>query len=146
MKTFARILLTAMFVLVLTGCSYIQGETGFALPEMTIEGVVSFMGPQIMAVMGLIVADLILGVAVAMKKGIFDWTQLSDFLQTNVLPKLLGWMAAEVIIRTVASEYLQPPFDVIGPGIAMAAFLAVIGALAGSIIRNFKSLEVFGTA
>jgi len=99
-------------------------------------------GAKITAILGLIAADVILAVAVAIKDKRFDWQQLADFFQTMIVPKLLGWLAASVLARFVSSEYLIPPFDVLGPGIDTIAFTAVVVSLASSIIKHFQSLTV----
>ena len=145
-----KILWIALLVLLITsisGCAYLEaspvGSIGAGDVQIWFGSVVAFLGPQILAVVGLIFADVILGIAVAVKKKIFEWRLTAEFFQTNVIPKLLGWMAAEVIVRTVAAEYLNPPFDILGPGLAMVAFLAVIASLGGSVIAHFKDLGIF---
>ena len=146
MKKYFMLFLLVFLVTSISGCAYLDaspvGAIGVGDLQIWLGAVVAFLGPQILAVVGLIFADVILGVAVAVKKKIFEWRLMAEFFQTNVIPKLLGWMAAEVIVRTVAAEYLNPPFDVLGPAIAMVAFLTVIASLAGSVIDHFRDLGV----
>ncbi len=147
MKKYFGLFLLVFLVTSISGCAYLEaspvGSIGAGDVQIWFGSVVAFLGPQILAIVGLIAADVVLGIAVSVKRKIFQWRLTAEFFQTNVIPKLLGWLAAEIIVRTVAAEYLSPPLDILGPGIAMIAFLAVVASLGGSILANFKDLGIF---
>jgi hypothetical protein len=100
------------------------------------------LGGQIMMVLGLIAAQVILGIAVALKNKVFEWQNLANFFETIVLPKILGWLACAILARFVLPSYLPTSLSAIGPGIELVAFGAVVLALAGAILANLQALEI----
>ena len=101
--------------------------------------VITWLGPQIVAVLGLTIAQVILAVSVAIKSKIFEWSKLGDFFATIILPKLGGWLATVVIVKLVPPEYL--PVE-IGSGIQTVAFTVVIASFVGAIVGNLRALGI----
>lgn len=97
------------------------------------------LGPQITALLGLTLAQVILAVAVAIKDKTFEWQKLADFFGTLILPRLLAWLACMVIVYMVPKEFL--PQELSG-GIQSVAFLVVVASYVGSIIANLRALGV----
>lgn len=104
-----------------------------------LELVRAFFGPQIMTVLALSAVQVVLAVAVALKTGTFDLKKLGDFFKTIILPKLLGWLACSILAQFALPEYLPAE---LGPGIALAAFLAVVASFAGAILQNLTDLNI----
>ena len=102
-------------------------------------------GPQIMMVFALIAAQLISGIAVALKLGVFEWKKIGDFYRTVVLPMLLGWLTAAILAHFVIVDYLPADLKVLGPGIEIVAFGAVVLSLGGAVLQNLQAIGLFGT-
>lgn len=94
-------------------------------------------GPQVLTLLGLTLAQVLLAVAVALKNGNFRITKLADFFRTMIVPKLLGWLACAALAQFVLPEYLPGGM---GPGIATAAFVALVASYAGAIVENLQEL------
>lgn len=104
-----------------------------------IEVIAAAFGPQIMAILGLTLAQVILAVAVALKEGTFELKKLADFFGKIIVPKLLGWLACAILARFVLPDYLPGE---LGPGVAMVAFLAVVASYVGSILESLRALGI----
>lgn len=102
--------------------------------------IVAALGPQVGWILGLIAFDFILAVAVAIKCRRFALARVADTFRTNVLPKLLGWFGASLLVRLYAPELVPPGYDWLGPKLADALFFLVVVALAGSILKHLKRI------
>jgi hypothetical protein len=90
---------------------------------------------------GLIILDVLLGVAVAIREKDFDWSKLGDFYLSMVLPMLIGWIGFIVITNLATTEVLGPVYGVIvGDVVIWAAWLAVVATIGKSIVLNAKGL------
>lgn len=58
----------------------------------------------LLAILAAIALDLILGVAVAIKYRVFDLKKLANFYTTSVIPNLLGWGGADIVLRMAAAR------------------------------------------
>lgn len=56
---------------------------------------------QVTTLAGLILLDVVLGIAKSIKLSVFEWSKLADFYQTNVLPYLLGYIVLYFVIGYV---------------------------------------------
>lgn len=97
------------------------------------------LGPQVLALFGLTLAQVILAIAVAIKDKNFEWQKLADFFGTIIVPRLLAWLACMIVVYMVPSQYL--PQELSG-GIQSVAFLVVIASYVGSIVANLRALGV----
>jgi hypothetical protein len=94
-----------------------------------------------LALVGLIILDVLLGVAVAIREKDFDWSKLGDFYLSMVLPMLIGWIGFIVITNLATTEVLGPVYGVIvGDVVIWAAWLAVVATIGKSIVLNAKGL------
>lgn len=97
------------------------------------------LAPQLLALLGLTMAQVILGVAVSLKNKIFEWQKVADFFSTIVGPRVLAWAACMIIVLLVPSVYL--PAELSG-AIQTIAFLLVVASFTGSIVANLRALGV----
>lgn len=104
-----------------------------------LELVAATFGPQITAILGLTLAQVVLAVAVALKEGSFELKKLADFFTKLIIPKLLGWLACAILAQFVLPDYLPGE---LGPGVAMVAFLAVVASFVGSILESLQALGI----
>ena len=99
---------------------------------------------HLLALVGLIILDVLLGIALSIRRKQFDWGSVGDFYYSMVLPMLIGWVGFIVIVRLASAEVLGAEYGVIvGDTVVWMAWLAVVATLGASIIRNAKFL--YGT-
>ncbi|KKN64497.1 hypothetical protein LCGC14_0491100 [marine sediment metagenome] len=100
------------------------------------------LGPVISTGMGLIVLDLGLGVAIALRKGVFQWEKTIIFYRTNVFPfgiaAIVIAAAAQFISADVLPAYLADPIADLGTLIGVGPMFAYL--VLGSIIPNVRAL------
>lgn len=97
------------------------------------------LGPQIMALFGLALAQVILAVAVAIKNQVFEWKKLADFFGTIIIPRVLAWLACMIIVYLVPEKYLSQELS---GGIQTVSFMAVVASFVGSIVANLRALGI----
>lgn len=98
-------------------------------------------GQQIAALLGLIMLDVLLGVARAIAQRRFDWSQLANFYRTNVIPYVIGWVAFSLFVKVAAPEVLGPEFGgLAGETVPWVAWLFVVAAIGRSIVANAQEL------
>jgi hypothetical protein len=107
---------------------------------LTVSVIVAALGPQINWILGLIALDFILAVAVAIKCRRFDLARVADTFRTNIIPKLLGWFGAAILMKFYAPGLIPPGYEWLGPGLADALFFLVVVALGGSILKHLKRI------
>lgn len=103
--------------------------------------IVALTSWQVKTIFGLILLDVVLGVASALKRGVFDWAMVAMFYRTNVIPYLLGYAVLYVVISfVIPPDALGGNGDVIGEGTVIAAWGFVLAALLGSIRKSLQEL------
>lgn len=102
--------------------------------------VLAAIGSKIGFALVLVVADVILGTAVAIARREFKLERLTDYLQSDGLP-LLGWIAAE-FINQIPMEFLPPQLQAAIFNGVYATVMAVIG---GSVLSHFAAIGVLKT-
>lgn len=107
---------------------------------------IAVLGPQVTAIIALIVCDVLLAVAAAIKTKQFQLAQLADFFSSQVFPKLIGWAAFAVVVKFVLPDYLPAlgPVDI--GALADVAFGAVVLSLAGSILAHAQTIGIIPKA
>lgn len=98
-----------------------------------------FADPRVRTVAGLIILDVVLAIASAIKYGEFNWVMVPHFYQTMVLPYILGYLAAYAASFLIVGDLLNGwAFQ----GVVSALWLAIISNLVGSIVGHLKDLQV----
>lgn len=98
--------------------------------------------PRVRTLAGLILLDIILGIASAIKRGEFEWAKVGEFYQTMVLPMLVGFAAVYFVTPWLVSDLLGEYSGVLGGALVSIAWLVLVAQLAVSLLGHFK--EVFG--
>lgn len=88
-------------------------------------------------ILALIFVDVVLGVALSVRTGEFQLRALGQFLLTLVLPYVIVYMGLDVALRLVPALN-----GVLGQGINLLVFGAIVASLGGSIYENFKELGI----
>ena len=94
-----------------------------------------FQDARLYTILGLIVLDVVLGVAVAIKNGKFEWFKVGQFYRTMVAPYVIGYLALYVMFGVV------PGLEgIVGEGLHYVAFGLIVANLLGSIVFHLRVL------
>jgi len=89
----------------------------------------------VLAIAGLILFDIALGICEALKRGEFEWGKLWDFLRTMILPDFLGYLALQVAL-TLLPELGEILDGLLPAGFTALLFAAIVGKLGASILAH----------
>ena len=92
--------------------------------------------PRTLTLGGLILLDLLLGVAAAIRRGEFRLKELARFYRTAVIPNILGYAVVWTLVHIGLGDYLGP----IEPVIQWLLGGSVGASLVASIFENAKEL------
>lgn len=95
-----------------------------------------FWTPLTVGMLGLIVLDVILGMAVALQRNEFDFRKIGQFYQTMVVPKFIGYQALHVLFVVLPGT----AGTLLGTGADGTAYLFAVGPIVASVIDNFMIL------
>jgi len=109
--------------------------------EEFFQKVVEIAGPQLVTLFFLILVNFLLGVAVAVKLGNFDFSELGRFLQTEIVPKIIGWGGLKLLF-TYGSEGLGEFAGMLSNGLVDAVWGALVLALIGDILKKIGELGI----
>ncbi|NPV08262.1 MAG: hypothetical protein HPY83_09935 [Anaerolineae bacterium] len=99
-----------------------------------------FADGRVSTILGLILLDVALAVAVAVRRGEFEARRLADFFRTMVVPYLIGYMGVYGAAYFLDERYLGPFAEALGSGFAWAAWLALVANLAADILEHARAL------
>jgi len=99
-----------------------------------------FTSWQVKLVFGLILLDLVLGLAAALKTKTFDWQRVAEFYKTAVLPYILGYLVLYLAINFILPVDQLGPVAWLNEGAVDLAGLFLVTNLAGSLSKSFKEL------
>lgn len=100
------------------------------------------MGIHVKTILGLILLDVVLGIAHAIKEKRFDWRLVAEFYSSMVLPYLLAFAAFAGVAKLVSVDLLGPWGYLLGDGMVSLAWLTIIAHLAESIMAHLKGLAI----
>src|SRR5574340_345477 len=99
------------------------------------------MVKQLLTLTGLILLQVVLAVALAIREKTFEWKKLADFYRVMVLPLVIGWLAFALGIKLISVDMLGPTYNIIiGDSVTWLAWLAVVTSLGARIVETAKSL------
>ena len=118
-----------------------QAEAYNATGDIISELIPLAMVKQLLTLVGLIILQVVLAVALAIRDKIFDFRKLADFYRVMVLPMVIGWLAFALVVKLISIDLLGPQYSVIvGDGVTWLAWLAVVTSLGARIVETTKSL------
>lgn len=97
--------------------------------------------PQFLTLFGLILADLILGVAVAVRAGVFQWRKVGDFYRVQVLPSLIGWVGVTLALYLVTPTLLGGAADAFNVVAANALWGTAVASVGASALQSLSELR-----
>jgi len=95
---------------------------------------------RVVTIVGLIILDVLLGIAAAIRLGSFEWRRLGQFYQTMVLPYVLGYLAFYVFSLVAIPELLGEFGYLAGEAMLWLAWIALVACLGGSVVGNARAL------
>lgn len=102
---------------------------------------VFFADGRVSTILGLILLDVILAVAVAIKKRAFDWRRLAEFYRTMVVPYVLGYLAFYLAAEFFfVPKWLGEWATLAGDAVQWGAWLALVGNLVADVVHSAKGL------
>jgi hypothetical protein len=99
--------------------------------------------PYLLTLLGLMLADVALGIAVGLKSRTFAWSRVADFYRCTVAPGLLGWVGLTIATYLVVPTLLNPYQDLISQAVCTLAWAAVVASLAASLGKSLQELYGF---
>ena len=96
---------------------------------------------QVKVLLGLIVLDVCLGVAAALKTSTFDLVKFADYYKVLVVPYLVGYLAIYVVIGfVIPADSLGDLGEPVTQGAVTLAWATLVGSLLGRIKTNWGGL------
>jgi len=95
---------------------------------------------RLQTLLTLIVLDVLLGIAAALRDGAFRWSEVGRFYQTTVLPVFLGYFAVRLTLPYLSAELLGPDGSWLTETVATGLWLAGVGSLLASVAGSVKKL------
>lgn len=91
---------------------------------------------QVRVILGLILLDLALGIASALRTKTFDWFKIADFYAQMVIPYVIGYGALYTAIKLI----IPPDFGMLSETLVTLAWGALVASLLRSIQSNIKEI------
>ncbi len=141
-KAFCSLILAIIMLTVIAFPVFAQAGPPESPPEGVIATVLDALPVgQLLTLLGLILLQVILGVALAIREKKFEWQKLADFYQSKVIPYVIGWLAFVFVVRLISTELLGPEYSVlVGEGVTWLSWLAVVSSLGARIVETAKIL------
>jgi ABC-type sugar transport system permease subunit len=99
--------------------------------------------PFALALLGLIVLDVLLGVALAIRMKVFKFDRLAEFYTTMVIPYLIGWLAISLLVKLIVDPSILGGYGyLLSDSVVGLAWTAVVLSLGKSIYDN--AAELYG--
>lgn len=110
-----------------------------------------FSDIRVAIIFGLILLDVCLAIAVAIKSGTFDGRRLGEYMKTMVLPYIVGYMALYLFARLMAWSAAQSGADlalwlgdaagIVSEAVIMGAWLTLVYNLGADVLKQLKALR-----
>src|SRR5438132_7052340 len=103
--------------------------------DVQVFALVLFSNPLVRAVLGLLAANILAGVAAALYTRTFRVAALGDWLATRAVPYLLGAATMQLVLLT-----LPPEWSGVSAAAASAVWLFVCAALVGHVLDALRDM------
>ena len=137
----SAVVLVLMLITVIVFPVFAQAGTPESPPEGIVATVLAELPvEQLVTLLGLILLQVILAVALAIREKKFELQKLADFYQSKVVPYVIGWLAFVFVVRLISTDYLGEYSGLVGDGVTWLSWLAVVSSLAARIVDTAKDL------
>lgn len=99
-----------------------------------------FTDPRVVTIYMLIVLDVLLGIAAAIRQKKFDFRRVGEFYLTMVIPYIIGYLAFYAFSKVAIPELLGNIGYLASEVMVTIAWLALVGCIGASAIANGKAL------
>lgn len=144
MKKIVRAVIVAILLCALLA---VPAYAAPATPEEYGAKILEFIGlffadTRVQTLAGLIILEVFLAVAAALKKNEFEWRRLADFYRTMVIPYLLGFLGFFLAGKFITLSLLDPYADIVGEGAIWLAWITLVFNLVADIYAKAKELGI----
>lgn len=94
-----------------------------------------FFSAKLDIIVALVIIDVVLAVAAALRQQTFDLRRLGDFLTTMILPYVLVYLVLTITVGLVPALN-----GVLGQGLDLLVFGVIVASLLAAIYENLKSI------
>lgn len=94
---------------------------------------------QVKTIIGLIVVDLGLGIALSIRENRFEWSRLADFYRSRVIPYIIGYLVLFSSVRFIIPPDI-PGNEIINEAAVTLAWFALVANLAGELGSKLSGL------
>lgn len=101
-----------------------------------------FADTRVQTIAGLIILEVFLAVALAIKKNEFAWRRLADFYRTMVIPYLLGFLGFFLAGKFIKMALVEPYDVIVGEGAIWLAWITLIFNLVADVYAKAKELGI----
>lgn len=101
-----------------------------------------FADARVQTVAGLVILEVFLAIAVALRRGEFAWRRLGEFYQTMVIPYLLGFLGFFLAGKFITLSLLEPYDTIVGEGAIWLAWITLAFNLVADIYAKAKELGI----
>lgn len=139
---FTPIILAVILTLLVTFPVFAQPEAQESPPLDFLAGLITpELVKQLTTLLGLIILQVVLAVALAIREKIFDWKQLADFYRSMVAPFVISWLVFVFAVKLISVDLLGPQYSgLVGDGVTWLSWLAVVTTLGARIVETAKKL------
>lgn len=99
-----------------------------------------FRDPRVLTIAGLILLDVLLGIARALREGKFDVAKVAQFYKTMVIPYVIGYLAFYLFAKIAVEDLLGPLGYTASEGMIWITWVALVLAIGKSALDNAKAL------
>lgn len=100
-----------------------------------------FVDAKLQTAVFVVAVDFVLGVLASLKMGTFRLSYIGDFGRNDILQKLVPWASLYIAAKFAGSQQLViPGLDLADA--AMAAYVIVMAAWTGSILKSINDLRL----
>jgi len=141
-SVFGSIVLATFVILLATFPVFAQPEAQESPPGDILAGLITpVLLKQLTTLLGLIILQVALAVALAIREKQFKWRQLADFYRSMVLPFVIAWLVFVFAVHLISVDLLGPQYSgLVGDGVSWLSWLAVVTTLGARIVETAKKL------
>jgi hypothetical protein len=91
---------------------------------------------QVRTLLGLVLVDIVLGIARAIRMNDFTWYSVAEFYRSMIIPYLLGYLALYAAVNYIIPA--EAGLEWLNQGLVTLAWGAIVGRLGASIKTNIE--------
>jgi len=97
---------------------------------------------RLQTILALILLDIIMGIAAALRTDTFRWAEVGRFYKTTVAPIFIGYIAVRILVPYIAIDMLGPDDGWVGDTLVTVLWTFGVAVLVASIGTSLKALGI----